>query len=397
MSHKYLLTFASRKVRDEKFVMKYGKKEAPLNPFLLSGYVSPEYFCDRENETAKLISALQNGRNVALISPRRMGKTGLIRHVFQKIEHENIARCYYVDLYQTTSLAELVEKLGIAVMGTLDSTEDEILKTIKSFFKSLHPLVSIDPMTGEPTFSINVEPEFAEQSLSEILSYMENAEQNCYVAFDEFQVIADYEDKRVEALLRAHIQHLSNVHFVFSGSQRHVLENMFTSVKRPFYQSCQIMHLGDISQETYYMFASNKLLAHEQDLKKEAFEYIYNRLHGHTWYIQMTLNRLYESCVGVIDEEQAKSILQAIIEDNEVTYYTFVKLISPAQAKLLKAIAKEGTIKEIQSNSFIKNHKLNAASTVKSAANVLMQKELLLEDNGEYSVYDRFFALWLSK
>ncbi len=74
------------------------KNNAPLNPFLLSGYVSPAYFCDREQETSKLISALQNGRNITLVSPRRMGKTGLLRHAFHRIEAENKAKCFYVDL-----------------------------------------------------------------------------------------------------------------------------------------------------------------------------------------------------------------------------------------------------------------------------------------------------------
>ena len=98
-----------------------------VNPFLLSGYVSPAYFCDREQETDKLASALRNGRNVTLVSPRRMGKTGLIRHVFHQVEQAGEAACYYVDLYQTDSLASLVKKLGDAVLGTLDTTEARLV------------------------------------------------------------------------------------------------------------------------------------------------------------------------------------------------------------------------------------------------------------------------------
>ena len=97
-----------------------------MNPFLLTGYISPEYFCDRKEETEKLSAALQNGRDVALISPRRMGKTGLIKHVFHKLEADKTAKCYYVDLYQTSSLADLARKLGMAVVGTLDSAETKV-------------------------------------------------------------------------------------------------------------------------------------------------------------------------------------------------------------------------------------------------------------------------------
>ena len=88
------------------------KNSVPANPFLLTGYISPDYFCDREQETQKLISALKNGRNLTLISPRRMGKTGLIRHVFYRMRSEKQAKCYYVDLYKTDSLACRVGIVG---------------------------------------------------------------------------------------------------------------------------------------------------------------------------------------------------------------------------------------------------------------------------------------------
>ncbi len=92
-------------------------QKTPQNPFILTGYLSPEYFCDRNAETAKLTSALSNGRNVTLTSPRRMGKTGLIHHVFQQLRTENGIRCFYVDLYQTDSLRLLVKKLADTVLG----------------------------------------------------------------------------------------------------------------------------------------------------------------------------------------------------------------------------------------------------------------------------------------
>lgn len=168
------------------------KKKKPLNPFLLTGYVSPEYFCDREAETHKLISALRNGRNVTLISPRRMGKTGLIDHTFYRMsEAESGAACYYVDLYQTDSLVSLVNKFANAVLGTLDSTERKVVKTVSSFFKSLRPMISVDPIDGKPSFSVDVRPELAEYSLVEVFQYMEQSGKDCYVAFDEFQTITN--------------------------------------------------------------------------------------------------------------------------------------------------------------------------------------------------------------
>ena len=165
------------------------KKSTPLNPFLLTGYVSPEYFCDREEETKRLVSALLNGRNVTLISPRRMGKTGLIRHAFHNMNIGKQAKCYYVDLYKTDSLSSLVEQLANAVLGSLDTTEDKIIRQVTTFFKSLRPLFSFDSLSGVPTFTVDVKPELAEYSLTEIFSYMEQSGQQCVIAMDEFQSI----------------------------------------------------------------------------------------------------------------------------------------------------------------------------------------------------------------
>ena len=371
------------------------KKRIPLNPFVLTGYVSPEYFCDRQKETDKIISALLNGRNITLTSPRRMGKTGLIHHVFRNMQEDNDVKCFYVDLYQTDSLELLVKKLADTILGTLDSTEDTIIKNVISFFKMLRPVVTVDPMTGEPGFKVDVEPGQGEYSLSEIFAYMEQSDYRCFVAFDEFQTIAGYADKNVEALLRSYIQRLTNVNFIFSGSQRHVLENMFASASRPFYQSTQMMPLGTIDKSAYYAFSSDMMRNNGQSIDEETFDYLYTKLSSHTWYVHTLLNRLYETGIETIDKATVDDILADILLENEGTFQTFLRLVTPIQAKVLHAVASEGTIKEIQGKAFLTKYQLGAASTVKTAVKSLVGKELLLDNNGEYQIYDRFFGLWL--
>ena len=371
------------------------KKRIPLNPFVLTGYVSPEYFCDRQKETDKIISALLNGRNITLTSPRRMGKTGLIHHVFRNMQEDNDVKCFYVDLYQTDSLELLVKKLADTILGTLDSTEDTIIKNVISFFKMLRPVVTVDPMTGEPGFKVDVEPGQGEYSLSEIFAYMEQSDYRCFVAFDEFQTIAGYADKNVEALLRSYIQRLTNVNFIFSGSQRHVLENMFASASRPFYQSTQMIPLGTIDKSAYYAFSSDMMRNNGQSIDEETFDYLYTKLSSHTWYVHTLLNRLYETGIETIDKATVDDILADILLENEGTFQTFLRLVTPIQAKVLHAVATEGTIKEIQGKAFLTKYQLGAASTVKTAVKSLVGKELLLDNNGEYQIYDRFFGLWL--
>ena len=337
------------------------KKRIPLNPFVLTGYVSPEYFCDRQKETDKIISALLNGRNITLTSPRRMGKTGLIHHVFHNMQENNDVKCFYVDLYQTDSLELLVKKLADTISG----------------------------------FKVDVEPGQGEYSLSEIFAYMEQSDFRCFVAFDEFQTIASYADKNVEALLRSYIQRLTNVNFIFSGSQRHVLENMFASASRPFYQSTQMMPLGTIDESAYYAFSSDKMRNNRQSIDEDTFDYIYTKLSSHTWYVHTLLNRLYETGIETINKSVVDEILSDILLENEGTFQTFLRLVTPIQTRVLYAIASEGSIKEIQGKTFLTKYQLGAASTVKTAVKSLVNKELLLDNNGEYQLYDRFFGLWL--
>ena len=326
-----------------------------------------------------------------------MGKTGLIRHIFHQIETEKQAKCYYVDLYKTDSLASLVEQLANAVLGSLDTTKSKIVKQVTTFFKSLRPLFSYDPLTGVPTFMVDVKPELADHSLGEIFSYMEQSGQQCVIAMDEFQSIADYGGRNMEALLRSHIQQLNSVHFIFSGSQRHVLENMFASANRPFYQSTQIFNLYEIEEQSYFEFAKKKLEAHRQQLPAEVFGYLYHILAGHTWYVQMLLNRLYESGEPSISKAVVDKVLMGIVDENEATYQTFMRLVTPAQAKLLRAISREGNVQQAFSQSFISQYGLGATSTIRSAIKTLVEKELVLDAQGVYQVYDRFFALWLKR
>lgn len=373
------------------------RQTVPSNPFLLSGYVSAEYFCDRVEETENLISALKNGRNVTLISPRRMGKTGLLRHTFCEIERQKAAYCYYVDLYQTSDLTELVKKLGEAVIGTLDTTETKIIKQISRFFSALRPVISFDAISGEPNIMVDVQPCNAEKSLSEIFAYLEAANKNCYVAFDEFQVVDTYQDKHVEALLRAHIQHLNNVRFVFSGSQRHMLENMFVSANRPFFQSTQMMNLGCINPQKYFDFAQQKMATNRQHISETVFRHLYDMLSGHTWYVQMILNRLYEATEADISVEFVEQTISKVIDENEATYQTFMRLIPTAQRQLLRAIAREGCAEGLQGKAFAMKHRLGGTSTIRQGAKALVEKELVIEHDGTYEVQDRFFGIWLRR
>jgi AAA+ ATPase superfamily predicted ATPase len=373
--------------------------ETIKNPFLIAGYHSPAYFCDRERETEKIISALINDRSVSLISPRRIGKTGLILHVFNQLSQiEKSTYCFYIDIFSTQNLHDFVEILGKTIIGKLDNYSEAMVKSISSFFKSFRPSFTFDPITGSPSVSLNIQAEQTNAGLQEIFEYLKASGKRIYIAIDEFQQILEYPEKGVEALLRSYLQFLPNVKFIFAGSKKHLMDAMFSSANRPFYQSTQKIGLTEIPIDAYCLFATGIFSQYNKVLPRTVFEFIYDRLMGHTWYIQFVLNQLFSMSKSYYSEADVNDVISEILLEENATYKTYCEIISKGQLRLLRAIAKENKVSEPYESNFMRRYNLTAPSSVKTALSALIDKTLILktEDNS-YHVYDRFFSIWLAQ
>ena len=227
------------------------------NPFLTAGYAGPEYFCDRKREAEELIRHLDNDRNTTLISPRRYGKTRLIRQILHIMSKRRGVKTVYVDLYPTRSLSDFTRALAVAVAESVASPAEKMFKAVSAFARGFRPTMTIDELSGRPKFSFDINPSNAQTSLESILEYLQSRNGRTVVAIDEFQQIAEYPEKGVEALLRAKIQFMHNVGFIFSGSRLHMMAEMFHSPKRPFFNSTAAMSLDVIDRQTYYRFSAS--------------------------------------------------------------------------------------------------------------------------------------------
>jgi len=369
----------------------------PNNPFLITNYHSPEYFCDREQEVATITKALYNERNLTLISPRRVGKTGLIHHAFYLMKQQNPnIFVFYMDIFPTQNLREFVQLLASTVFGKFDSIPKKTISRMGKFIKSFRPMLTIDEFTGAPKISVDIDTAKEEASLNEIFSYLQSSGKKCYIAIDEFQQIAEYDEKRVEALLRSHIQMMSNVNFIYSGSKQHIMHEMFMSAKRPFYQSTQILSIDKIEKIKYFSFAAGFFKAQNRILSEETFSYIYDEFNGHTWYVQSILNRLY-GYNEKPDINLVNHVISEIVNESGYTYESMLSAYPANSIRLLKAVAKEVNVKEINAGNFIACHKLKTASSVNTSLKKLIDKELLYKSPQGYIVYDRFLAIWLRR
>jgi len=370
----------------------------PDNPFILSGYSSPEFFCDRTNETEKVINAVKNGRNITLFSIRRMGKTGLIEHLFYKLKDDKKIAHFYLDLLPSKNLNDFINALASTVLGKLESTPAKFLKKIGEIFSSLRPVISYDPLTGSPNLQLNIQSsEEAIKSLEKVFEYLKRSEKKVIIALDEFQQITNYPEKNVEAILRANIQLARNIGFIFSGSQKHILLSIFSEYGKPFYQSTEIMQLERIKSEDYAEYIQKKFLKGKKNINESAIKIVLELCRNHTYYVQFLCNRLYSLRDSRINDSLVFETLQSILQENEPVYINYKNLLTGYQWAVLKAIAHEGNAKLLTSKDFIRTYDLGTPSSVHNAVKALLTKEMIYKENEEYFIYDVFLERWLEK
>ena len=371
-----------------------------LNPFITRGYIPDECFCDRDEETRRLTKSLVNGNDVVLFSPRRMGKTGLIGHVFDRKEIKGAYYTFFVDILHTTSLREFTFFLGKEVFKALQPAGRKVVDSLVGALKSLQGKITYDSVTGQPSFGISLgdiqRPEF---TLEEILNYLDNAGKPCIVAIDEFQQITEYEDDNVEAFLRGHIQRMKNCHFVFAGSKRGIMSSMFQSPARPFYKSADPLELKAIDKEVYSEFVVKKFCEYDKRVSKETVEYVYDLFDGYTYYMQRTFNEAFASVErgGECSMDVIAGSIDSILMMNEVQFAELMSGLTENQKRVLAAIASEVRIRKVNTADFISRYKLSTASVVNAALRKLMKEDIITVDLKEYSIPDKFLWLWVNR
>lgn len=369
------------------------------NPFILEPYQSKAYFCDREKETEEIIRNITNGRNTTLISPRRLGKTGLIFRVFdemmtRKLPYETI----YCDISDTLSLEEFIKVISDAVVSKLEKQQK-----ITAFFKTLksvRPLLGIDPLTGSPQVSFTFADDSQKQStLKEVMDYLERYPQKVVLAIDEFQQIREYNDVNMEAVLRKHIQHLHNVRFIYCGSKKHTMTDMFTNAKKPFYESTSFSYLSKLPVPVYSAFIKEKFESAGKTIDDDSLRFIIEWTKDHTYYTQRLCNEVFSFSGNVIVRNDIVTAIQSILDSERDRFQEIRRLVTRSQWKMLEALAKEGSVSQITSSAFLSKYKISSGPTALRNIKALIDKELVLvtttDDGTSYSVYNVFLSRYL--
>lgn len=370
------------------------------NPFIITAdYYGARYFCDRQAETETLEGNIANGRNTVLISSRRMGKSGLIAHVFNRDFVQRNFNTFSIDLYPTSSLSEMILLLAKEITGQLKSREERIWESFLGIVKSLRPGFKVDSVTGQFVFDLSLgEIVRPTDSLKEIFQYLESSDIPCVVAMDEFQQIAEYPDNNVLELLRSHVQKCKHTWFIFAGSDRRMMEKLFNNPSEPFYMSCSPLYLDAIDYDKYLAFSKKHFEEAGKRLADDCFKRIYDLFEGHTWYVQRLMNELYAWTKPgeVANLPMMDNALTFVIKTYARTFQEQMSTYPEAQKQLLIAIAKEGNAELVTSVAFCKKHSMKSPSTVQSALRVLHDKGIIRKEGNSYSITNRLLGMWLT-
>jgi uncharacterized protein len=368
------------------------------NPFPFVGYFGPEYFCDREKEAAQIIRNLENGGSTTLISIRRMGKTGLIQHVFGQLPHGY--KGIYVDILSTEDLKQLLNLLATSIIRSI-SEKSSIGKKIWDFIKSLRPVISFDALTGEPQASFNLEKNDAIPGIQAVLSFLDRQQFKTVIALDEFQQILKYPDKNSEAWFRSAIQQLKQVQFIFSGSQQHLMADIFASPDRPFFRSTLMLYINPIDSNIYSAFIEKVFSKYGKTIKSEIVYEILNWCNLHTYYVQLLCNRVFSGSSGKeITEQIWKSQADELLREQEPVFINYRNLLTRPQWQLLKALAFSDKVYMPTSKDFIHDYNLGSSASVLRSLQSLQKYEFVFSDYDQqglkyYCVYDVFFRQWI--
>jgi len=352
-----------------------------MNPFVTNTYRGPAYFIDRKSETEILIDAVKNDRNLTLFSHRRLGKTMLLHHTFSLLD-QNRYTALFIDLFATRNLVHFAQKMSEVLYERKILHQSKLSKILGSLGAS----VSFDPITGNPQINFNItERSSVLKSIPQIFKLLSESRKKVVIAFDEFQELGQYEEDFAEASIRTLMQEFPEIVFLFSGSKKSMMREIFTD---------QMMELHEIPQDIY---ESEVFLILERSQKKYdqmVIRQILNDTYCHTGFTQMVLSRIFSESEGEIDYPLYEQVWSDILENHKSMAREQEFLLPGLQWKTLTAIAREGYVRAPQSRTFAEKYHLSAPSSMSRAVKALLDKGLII-DCGEKGL--RVYNVFIEK
>lgn len=372
------------------------------NPFHTEILEPDQPFCNRVAELEELANHARNGMNVVLFAPRRYGKTSLVSRVQHQLRGEGMC-VIYAQFLRLISVEDLVHRLAKAIITGLHEHESLLDKGKRwvGYFRSIRVNITLDPTNGMPSIGVqlaegNVDPIVAlETVLEEIGGFLKKEDFHVCIALDEFQDIVDIKDPRVEALLREHIQR-HRASYIFLGSRRRVLLDIFNNHGRPFYQSATMMELKPLPEEEAMAFIVDQFAKAGKDCPEDVALAIVHRVKQYPYYLQALAYRCFELCENVCRPADVEKAYLSLLENEAFGYQAILRGLTSGQVKLLRGIATTSG-EQLTSSPFLAKYELTLGG-VQSARKTLDELDLIEHlPGGSWGLVDPLFEAWLAR
>ena len=371
------------------------------NPFSFGVAVTGDSFCNRVQELYDLKKAVESSRKLFIFGERRLGKTSLLKKLISSLSEDDFIPVY-IDIWKCISEKDFITACANAYAKAYETKKEKIFNFAKEFFGSISPSITVDS-EGNPTISFGSIPKSLQNTvLEDVLSIPEKIaslypQKQLIIIFDEFPQIRSFESDRAERVLRSVIQHHEDISYIFCGSRKHMIREMFMDKSSPLYRSAAHYPLSYIALDHWVPFIQEKFKSGGKKITTECVEYIFSITDGHPFYTQM----MCSVCFEVTDEELTEKkvvdeALEILMQRESHAFLSEWDNFSINEKKLIYSIAKEKYTSVIYSAEFIKKHQLPPASTIQRILKKLLENDVLDKDNeGKYYISDKFFSLWI--
>lgn len=369
------------------------------SPFIFGRKAVGEKFTNRDAETKHLVSNFQNKVNTVLISPRRWGKSSLVKKACDMIASEKTI-VIQMDAFGIRDPQDFYTLLATEVIKNTSGKVETWLENIRRFIGRLSPKISFgtDPFS---TFELTFDIESIEKNYREVLDLPEkiaiDKKINLIICIDEFQNTANYTESGLfHKRLRTAWQNHQSVTYCLYGSKKHMMSTLFEKQSMPFYKFGETINLEKITESHWMSFITERFQSTGKKITEEQAETITRSVKAHSYYVQQLSHLTWLRTAETVETETIALAIDDLLAQNTNLYQLESEILSETQLNLLKAIA-SGITEGYSNPDILTKFRLGTSANVSKQKKVLYEKELIDIRNSKLEFLDPAYELWFIK
>lgn len=367
--------------------------------FIYGVSVSGENFTDRVEETKRLTMDFENGVNVILISPRRMGKTSLVKKVQSHVDNPKI-RVVYMDIYDCRSEYDFYNKFATTILKETSGKMDLFLDNVKQFLTRLSPKISFSPDPNmDYSVSLGITPKnYAPEEILDLPERMASKMGiHIVVCIDEFQQVGEWTDSlTIQKRLRSVWQHQQNTSYCLFGSKKHLLTNLFQNRRMPFYHFGDTIYLKPISTDDWIPFICGKFAEKGKKISEEFVKQICTTVNNHSSYIQQLAWNVMVNTEQEVTDEIFQQAISELLAQSGPLFVQQIQGLTTYQMNLIRCLC-QGIHKDFTSKGVLETYQLGSKSNISRLKKTLIEKEIIEEEGDIITLADPVFEIWFKK